>query len=151
MSNRLPMYEGNFIKAEDLPLGKAFSFTIKSVSLPGTVEAEGKRKVDKAVIFFDGKEKSLIMNQTHYDVIKHLYGPEFDKWAGKVVVLQRRHLLKCQSGGETLYNVVCVRIIPPNGTSIRKGLMDRLGSGEPYSDAEVEKAKSKGKGRNESE
>lgn len=139
--SRLPQYEGAFIKAEDLPLGKSFSFVVKSVSMPGTVEAKGKRKVDKAVMFFEGKDKSLIMNTTHYDVMKHLHGPEFDKWIGQTVILQRRHLLR--SMGE--WNVACVRIIPPNKTSIRKGLMDRLGKLEPYTDEEIEKAKSKGK------
>lgn len=139
--SRLTMYEGNFLKGDNLPLGKAVPVVIKSVAEANTVFSADKRKVDKAVIYFEGTDRGLIMNKTHYDVIDNAYGPDTANWIGKTVLVQRMHLLRCQHGRETFYNVACVRVVPTPGTKITMGLALRLGSPQPFTEEEAEKAR----------
>ncbi len=47
----------------------------------------GKDKEDKPVLFFDGKDKGVILNKTNANTIAAVYGDESDDWKGGEVIL----------------------------------------------------------------
>jgi hypothetical protein len=58
----------------------------------------------KPVLFFEGKEKGLVLNKTNANTISAAYGDETDNWVGKEIVLyetpveyqgQRRPGIRC--------------------------------------------------------
>jgi hypothetical protein len=42
---------------------------------------------DKPVLYFQGKEKGLVLNKTNSNTIAVVYGEETDDWAGKELIL----------------------------------------------------------------
>ena len=42
---------------------------------------------DKPVVYFENKEKGLVLNKTNATVIAAGYGPETDGWVGKPITL----------------------------------------------------------------
>jgi hypothetical protein len=73
--------ESKYLKATDLQ-GKEVPCTISECKF----EEVGDDGV-KAVVYFKGKEKGLVLNMTNKDAIKEAYTGETDKWSGKEVVL----------------------------------------------------------------
>ena len=65
----------------------------------------------KPVIYFEGKQKGLVLNRTNSDTITQAFGPETDNWLGKVLVIysaQTTYMGKTTDG-------VRVRIPEPQG------------------------------------
>ena len=77
---RSDVYPSNYVKCEDLK-GKDVTVRIKDV----TVEKLGDD--EKPVCWFYQKDKGLVLNQTNWDTIEDLHGPESDDWLGKSIVI----------------------------------------------------------------
>lgn len=73
-------FPSNYLKAADLK-GQTPTVTIADVRM----EDIGDDR--KPVIYFDGKEKGIVLNKTNATNISDAYGPETPGWRGKKVTL----------------------------------------------------------------
>lgn len=93
-------FPSNYLKASDLGTAQPI-VTIARVEH----ETVGRDREMKAVIYFDGKEKGVVLNKTNAKKITELVGsPETDKWAGFRI---RLFATTTEFGGET---VECIRV-----------------------------------------
>ncbi len=93
-------FPSNYLKASDLG-DKSPLVTIDRVE----VEPIGRDKEIKPVIYFQGKEKGLVLNKTNAKKIAELAGSkDTEDWAGCQV---RIYATETEFGGET---VECIRI-----------------------------------------
>ena len=96
-------FPSNYLKASDLK-GKAVVVTIRSVEL----EEVGRTKERKPVLYFQGKEKGIVLNRTNSKKIAELAGSQdTDDWHGVEVAI---YPTETEFGGET---VECIRIKAP--------------------------------------
>ena len=79
--------ESKYLKAKDLQ-GRKVRLRINKVELV-QFEDEGKTKT-KPVIFFDGKEKGMVLNGTNTDTLGHEFGYDSDDWIGKEVEISTK-------------------------------------------------------------
>ena len=77
------LFPSKFIRADDLD-GHEVECTIGDVRVDD-VAGDGSDR--KPILFFEGKEKGLVMNKTNSMVIASSYGDDTDAWRGKPVVL----------------------------------------------------------------
>jgi hypothetical protein len=93
-------FPSNYLKASDL--GDASPVVaIDRVE----VEAIGRNKDMKPVLYFQGKEKGVVLNKTNANKIAQLLGTkDTDEWHGQRV---RLYATETEFGGET---VECIRI-----------------------------------------
>ena len=73
-------FPSKYIKASDLN-GKKVPLTISHVVY------EDLNGEQKPIIYFDGKEKGLVMNKTNAQHIASKYSPETDVWKGHEIIL----------------------------------------------------------------
>lgn len=107
MGNINDAFPSNYLKASDIK-GAEPVVTIDHVAF----EPVGRQREMKAVLYFAGKDKGLVLNKTNATKISQLTGsPETDDWTGMRIKL---YATETEFGGET---VECVRIkaAPPNG------------------------------------
>lgn len=102
MPNINDAFPSNYLKASDLG-GRQVMVTIDHVSF----EPVGRQKEIKAVVYFKGKEKGLILNKTNATKITQLVGSsETDDWDGARIAL---YPTETEFAGET---TECIRIKP---------------------------------------
>lgn len=93
-------FPSNYLKASDLG-DKSPVVTIDRIE----VEPIGRDKEMKPVIYFQGKEKGLVLNKTNAKKIAELTGSkDTDDWSGCQI---RIYATETEFGGET---VECVRV-----------------------------------------
>jgi hypothetical protein len=101
-------FPSHYLKASDLGTGSPV-VTIARVEH----EPVGREREMKAVLYFEGKEKGVVLNKTNARKITELVGsPETDEWAGFKI---RIFATTTEFGGET---VECIRVKaagPANG------------------------------------
>ena len=73
-------FPSKYLKAEDLQ-GRDIRVKMKTVN----VEELGQDR--KPVVYFEGKEKGVVLNKTNYLAIRDKYGPETNNWLGKEIIL----------------------------------------------------------------
>jgi hypothetical protein len=95
-------YPGTYLKAADL-MGKTVKCVIDRVQM----EVVGEE--DKPVMYFQGKEKGLVLNKTNGGAIAVLHGTETDEWGGKEIKLYPTKL-QFQGG---MVDAIRVRVEPP--------------------------------------
>ena len=93
-----------WIYAYDLG-GRDVTVTISRV-IPGEVTGEGGKKSKKPVVYFQGKNKGLVLNITNVKTIGALYGFEAKEWVGKRITI---YPTTCQFGPNTME---CIRVRP---------------------------------------
>lgn len=74
------LYPSNYLKAEDLQ-GREVTVTIDRV----VVEKLGQD--EKPIMYFQGKQKGVVLNKTNATNIGSVYGGETTAWTGKKVTL----------------------------------------------------------------
>jgi len=74
------LYPSNYLKASDLQ-GREVTVTIDRV----VVEKLGQD--DKPIMYFQGKQKGVVLNKTNATNIGSVYGSETTAWTGKKVTL----------------------------------------------------------------
>ena len=80
--------EGNTtdLKAKDF-IGKNLKVKIERVDTVTYPADENKPEQTKAVLYFVGKEKRLVLNGTNTETLCNAYGNDSDGWLGKEVAL----------------------------------------------------------------
>lgn len=73
-------FPSNYLKAADL---QGRNITVKI----DRVEKEKIGNDSKLVLYFQGKEKGMVLNKTNANNIAYLYGEETDEWAGAEITL----------------------------------------------------------------
>ena len=73
-------FPGNFLKAADLQ-GRHVPVVMERV------EMEDVGGDHKPVVYFQGKERGLVLNKTNASIISDMYGAETNQWGGKRIVL----------------------------------------------------------------
>ena len=91
-------FPSNYLRATDLQ-GKTLLCII------GRVERGEESIQGKPVMYFDGKEKGMVLNKTNAMLLAEVYGPETNGWIGKEVQL---YVEKVQFKGE-LVDAIRVR------------------------------------------
>ena len=74
-------FPSKYIRATDLD-GRTVIVTISHVSIEDIGDGDLK-----PVVYFEGKEKGLVLNVTNGKFIAELFGDEMDDWAGNKIVL----------------------------------------------------------------
>ena len=74
-------FPSNYLKAADLR-GENVTVTIERVAMEEISGGE-----HKPVVYFEGKERGLVLNKTNGTNISLIYGDDTDGWTGKAVVL----------------------------------------------------------------
>lgn len=73
-------FPSTYLKASDLQ-GRTAIVTIASVSME-TVGTD-----QKPILYFQGKQKGMVLNRTNANNISHIYGPNTEAWAGQQIEL----------------------------------------------------------------
>lgn len=76
-------YPSKYLKAADLG-DRSLTVTIDKVAMEN-VGQEGGAEEFKPVLYFQGKQKGLVLNKTNAEAIAYVYGDETDVWSGKAV------------------------------------------------------------------
>jgi len=104
-------FPSNYLKSADLG-GRAVRVTIDTCTMEDVGDGE------KPVLFFQGKQKGIVLNKTNASMVAELYGDETSGWAGKVVELYPD---KTQYQGRI---VDCIRlrgVAPPPSEEVEDG------------------------------
>jgi len=102
MPNINDAFPSNYLKASDLQ-GKEVVVTVDRVEF----EAVGREREMKAVIYFVGKQKGIVLNKTNAKKIIEISGSAItEEWAGTQLKI---YPTETEFGGET---VDCIRIKP---------------------------------------
>ena len=86
MADYSKMYESEskFLKADDLK-GQAIKVVISGAKVePMTADPNGDHKL---VVYFEGKEKGVALNQTNFKTLAGAFGSDSDYWMGKTIEL----------------------------------------------------------------
>jgi hypothetical protein len=104
-------FPSNYLKASDLG-GASPVVTIDRVEF----EPVGREKEMKAVLYFEGKDKGMVLNKTNAKNISGLVGSfETDDWAGFRIKLYATNV---EFQGETV-EAIRVKAAPANGNVTR--------------------------------
>lgn len=116
MPNINEAFPSNYLKASDLQ-GSQVVVTIDHVDF----EEVGRDKEEKAVVYFIGKTKGMILNKTNARKIIEISGSAMtEDWQGTAIVL---YPTETEFGGET---VECIRVKP-----VAKAKMQRMTPAPP--------------------
>lgn len=111
MPNINDAFPSNYLKASDLA-GNQVVVTIDRVEF----ELVGREREEKAVVYFLGKTKGVVLNKTNAKKITEIAGSALtEEWHGVAIVL---FPTETEFGGET---VECIRIKP-----VQKARMQRM-------------------------
>jgi hypothetical protein len=77
-------FPSDYLKSDDLN-GREVLVTIKDCKMQEL--GQGKDKEEKAVLYFQGKEKGMVLNKTNAGVLSDAFGDETDDWKGEEVIL----------------------------------------------------------------
>lgn len=75
-------YPSKYLKADDLQ-GRKVTVIMADVK----TEEVGKQKDFKAILYFKGKDKGMVLNKTNARKISEAYGPETNEWFGQPITL----------------------------------------------------------------
>ena len=92
------VFPSNFLKAADLQ-GQTPTVTIDRIEMQDIGDDR------KAVIYFQGKQKGVVLNKTNATNISERHGKETGNWIGKKVTLYRT---TCNAFGDK--NRPCIRV-----------------------------------------
>lgn len=81
-------YPSKYLKSSDLQ-GREIKVVISHVTIE---ELTGDRGAEsKPVLYFEGKQKGVVLNRTNSDTISHAYGDETDDWPGcELIIFSQR-------------------------------------------------------------
>lgn len=105
-------FPSDFLKAADLN-DTPVQVTIKGIK----IEEVGRSKEEKPILYFEGKEKGLVLNRTNGKTIaKIANSEETDDWKGVKIIL---YPTETEFGGE-MVDCIRVRAPKPGGSPLRK-------------------------------
>ena len=74
-------FPSKYLKASDLQ-GRTISVVMSRVEKEDIGKGE-----KKLILYFQGKQKGMVLNKTNANNISHLYGPDTDDWEGREITL----------------------------------------------------------------
>lgn len=77
-------FPSTYLKAGDLQ-GRTVSVVISDLKFETL--GQGADAEQKAILYFQGKEKGLVLNKTNANIISQVYGDETDDWIGMEIEL----------------------------------------------------------------
>lgn len=80
MSDINSLFPSKYLKSADI---KGHEPTV----VMSHIEVEDLGDDTKPVLYFQGKEKGMVLNRTNADAISELYGIDYDEWAGREITL----------------------------------------------------------------
>lgn len=86
--NRSEAFPSPFWRTMDLIDGASPPLTIESVQSDQVPDARGGLR-RAAVVTFADSTKRLVLNRPNWDLLEEAFGPESDRWGGKVIRLER--------------------------------------------------------------
>jgi len=98
------MFDRDFIGSWDLE-GREAVVVISKVRAE-TLTAQGSKKSKRPVVWFEGKEKAMVLNKTNAKTIAGMYGADTTKWVGKRIAI---YPTTTKFGPDT---VDCIRVRP---------------------------------------
>ena len=103
--------DSKYLKAILLPEDTPVVLTMSGVKTE--LVGQGNDAENKAVLYFQGKDKGLILNKTNGNTIMDLYGEDSDEWIGQKIAIFRT---TTDYAGKT---VECIRVKPskPKGAA----------------------------------
>ncbi len=104
---RSDVFPSKYLKAEDLS-GQTVAVTIETVCM------EEVSNDQKAIAYFRGKQKGLVLNQINWDTIEAMYGDDTEGWTGKRISVFPS---TTQFNGKV---VACLRIKPGQSLPVAK-------------------------------
>jgi hypothetical protein len=107
MPDYMTMFDSKYIGAWDL-VGRDVVVTISKVQ-GTTIVGEGGKTDKKPMVWFEGKEKSMVFNKTNCAIVSGMYGRDTKDWVGKRITI---YPTQTQVGKETK-DCIRVRPVPP--------------------------------------
>ena len=95
-------FPSKYLKAADLDGGR-FTLTMSHITMEKVVDDEP----EKPILYFNGAQKGMVINQTNGMMIASLYGDDTDHWPGRPVEL---YTAMVSFGGKT---VPAIRVMAP--------------------------------------
>jgi len=88
LNEMFPSKPSKYLKASDLQK-REVTVNIKFLSMEETDNEKNgiKTKLMKPVLYFQGKEKGLMLNKTNGNKIAHFFGDDSEAWMGRTIVL----------------------------------------------------------------
>jgi len=87
MTDYRQMFDREYVAAYDLPEGKDIVVTISKVTVAQLPVAGTSKTQKRPIVFFEGRDKGMVLNKTNGKTIAALYGPKVEAWTGKQIVL----------------------------------------------------------------
>ncbi len=79
-------FPSTYLRAADIPAGQQVVVNVDRVEIED-VGGNNNPADQKPVLYFAGKQKGLVLNQTNSHVIEAAYGDETDAWHGQPLAL----------------------------------------------------------------
>jgi hypothetical protein len=79
-------FPSKYLKAADLPADRHVSVVIDHVTVEN-VAGNDNPDDEKPVLYFQGKQKGMVLNKTNATTISNAYGDETDAWSGQPILL----------------------------------------------------------------
>lgn len=78
-------FPSRYLRASDIPPGQYVHVVISRFLIEKMRTKKGEEH--KPVLYFQGKNKGMVLVKTNADALKHAFGGETDEWIGKRVVI----------------------------------------------------------------
>ena len=141
MAKDTDQYGSSYLRAEDLLYDGKFhtaTVTIEEVIPPDTIMTGEKKLIPHPTLRFVGKRKLLVLcAKTNQRMIRHWSGVELEESAGTTITLQPR--IVPFGNGKNAEMVLAIRVLPPNGAVLPKGLRKMLGEEAVWTPPENQK------------
>lgn len=125
MSENKKDFGSGFLYAEDFLIDgqfKQFDLVISDYFERNTLKSADGKPIDKPTIAFEKTTKRLVLCKSNESLLHFMTGTsDGKKWVGRKVTLAPR---KIQAFGQSVF---AIRVMPPPGATIRKGLFKQLG------------------------
>jgi hypothetical protein len=76
-------FPSKYLKATDIPAGRFVKLRVDRVTMENVGGDQSPE--DKPVLYFQGKEKGMVLNRTNAGTVADVYGDDTDDWHGRTV------------------------------------------------------------------
>jgi len=119
------IFPSKYLKADDLG-GREVTVKISDCKMEEI--GQGSNKDYKPIVYFDGKEKGVVLNKTNFSAIADAYGDDTDDWTGHPVILFSVQI----ENPQTKKVGPAIRIRAPSARDLKKTpAKDSISSGKP--------------------
>ena len=115
-------FPSKYLKAADIKGSPPISVVIRQVVME---DIGADDKAEKPVIYFEGKDKGVVLNKTNGNMIAHTYGPETEGWLGKPI------LLRCEAVPFKGQVVDSIRVAVAQAAAYEQAQRDSAQTSEP--------------------